>query len=345
MAGQGGEGAQGAGGGGTTGGVGGAPPDNLDEILSQNNIVKMVEVDGIEFAETTADADGNVKFYSPNTNSVLANNAKDTLGAALPGTKIQAWSDGDVVTFHVVDPTGDIAPMLYSTDVPEPGANTVELTVDGEQLYYNGEDPTDISPLDADPYAFTIAGLQVSISIQSVAQSMLWTAAMSVLGHVVKGTCGFFNPLHQAECASLAKWVTKLAGFARPSFITKFLAAPVWETISVVGNEIATPLSNWICADVIGARLVGYLDPTDESAEAQAREVEVRKRIYEINYLVKKLEDAPPPNLSAVEARLDNSLGLAMSLRQLARKGNIIAEGHRLGLLEQVGHGPAQDRC
>ena len=293
----------------------GAGDDGGDPPPDDNVVELTMDDDGAERGAGTTDADGVVKFYSPQHQAMFALDLGDKTEAPVEGMQVQIEATADGVSYMAVDPQNRYMPLLFTSHVPT--SMDEELVVDG------------IAAIDAArtaravPVRFDrapggkplIVGLLVSINIRTVLIGIGEAAILMVLKDIVTNTCEYFAPLHEDTCGIVGD-VAEFAGAVLSGGVTLALSKGfTWR--AALGDAFRDQFWDKIREEACKAgtrALIGYLKPT----EAEERPVQYRYRqaAYKYRQLIDKLDTMPPAD-PAKRAKLKAQLtdaGKAISM-------------------------------
>ena len=119
-----------------------------------------------------------------------------------------------------------------------------------------------------------------------------------VFAKLVEETCLFFAPLHDDVCSVVGKVVEISASVGIGGLKLAITEALDWKEALVKAGFAAAwdELISLTCGDNIGGAIVSWIVPSTEESSVQNRYREVA---YRYNYLLKKIDEAPPEEIAA----------------------------------------------
>ena len=287
---------------------------DLETALSEYGVIMLHGDDeGVERGTGFADQEGFVRFYSPSHEGLWEFELQDSEEAVVSDVKVVISMDEGGASYLITDPTGEMAPMAFSSAIP---TSHEELEVDAIDLIQQGGDLYAFDDSGADPF-FTIVGLASSLKIRGFMQKMATVAALGVLRGWVDETCVYFAPLYDDVCDVVADVVASAGSIGIGGLKLTITQSLDWRSALAKASwtKIWNELLKDTCSEYIGAAAVSWIVPSPEST-VQTR---YREAAYKYQYLLHKIGDEPPEDVADYKGELGD-IGKAMThISKMAR--------------------------
>ena len=263
--------------------------------LPDDTVVLEMDPTGYELGQFVTGDDGAARFYSPMRSAyweiALADNAGELPHA---GTEISvAVSPDGTGQYFVYDPTERYAPMAWSAPMPDRGEHT--LQVDTADMVYDADALVEFAPNPQNPFAFTIASLNVSITIQGIMREVAWTAALGVFASLLTSSCNAIAPVYDDICGIIGTTVGIAGGLVRPGFTLVRAGFETGREAAIeVGKGLIGKVGEWGCGE--GGKMLSKAFAEEEVGTMRDT---FREAVSKYHYMLWRLEDDPPADPAA----------------------------------------------
>jgi hypothetical protein len=284
---------------------GGPSPDageviDLETYLRENGVIRLEESDGLERGTGLSSPDGKVRFYSARHEALFdLDLASHDVAMPVGMANVSLAVGENEAVYLVTDPMNRYHPLAFATAIPEADMN---VEVDGWEALMTGGAVAEFDPSE-DPFAsapFTVIGINVSISIQTILVGMVVGVVADVLGDLVASGCRFVAPTFAERCALVGEVVSLAANIVGGLFTGSIVSG--WDIFEEVAGEVIDK----VC-EATGAAAVGYvMDPNDGEMRTRYRQV-----AQKYNHVLHRMETDPQPGQPSWAAMARVGAGLA----------------------------------
>jgi len=297
--------------------------------LPDDTVTLEMNDNAVETGAVVTGADSTARFYSA-TRAAYWQIALSTPDGAAMGAGLQVSVTVDSEgrgRYLVYDPAERFAPMFFEAATPEMGEHSLEI--DTTDALSASDLQVEFTPNPANPFAFTIGSLSVSISINGIMREIAYTAAFAVFANLVTGACNAIVPVYDDICSILGTVVTTLSGFVRPGIrVLTGAFATGREAAKEIGETLVGQIGEWGCNE--GGQLLVKAFMEDDVRVLRDK---FREAVSKYHYLLWLIEQEPlesPDDQAALTTLLE---GLGLQLTAMAPQ---IREGY-ISILSATG--------
>jgi len=267
----------------------GAIPDGAVE-LPDDTVELELDPSGLETGVVLTGDDGTARFWSAARGAhweiALGDGAGEGVGEGVEVTvSVDAAGDG---TYFIYDPSERYAPIVFSAPTPETGSHSLEI--DAAEQLLDADVLVDFVPDPPNPFAFTVMGLSVSISIGAVMREVAWSAALGVFASLVTSACNSLLPVYDDICGIVGTTVGILGGLVRPGFVLAQSGFATGRAAAVeLGKGLIGKIGEWGCGQ--GGKMLAKAFA--EGDVGSLRDT-FREAVTKYQYLLWELQDNPP---------------------------------------------------